>query len=316
MARSAVRSGSASSADQGQYSHSALPPSPTASVHRAPGKAMSRRQPSASPGGRTSRPTPARPSATRRSSSPGAVRIGKAGGCSRRVVLPVITAAEDGQVGEHGSRHLVRVGGLLWPGAGSATRSRCRPRSRSRVSGRRLGLGLAGNREPGDDLGGLAPCCGRCSGRRPEPSSSAVTSTYGPPGSPVTLKTAGSRPGGKRTWYPCSSSRAASARAAAPVAALGNAAARWSAMARRRAGSEGRGGRIGEQAAEGVRLAEDHRQQRRAGHADRVSELQELADVVDALPTAGPSQYQITLSESPVPARPSSRRNSPAAAER
>jgi hypothetical protein len=45
-----------------------------------------------------------------------------------------------------------------------------------------------------------------------------------------------------------------------------------------RASSEGRGGRIGGQVAEGVRLAEDHRQQRRARHAERVRELQELTE--------------------------------------
>ena len=47
------------------------------------------------------------------------------------------------------------------------------------------------------------------------------------------------------------------------------------------------GGQAAHEVAEGLRLAEDHREQGQARRLKRVGELQELADVVDALPRAG-----------------------------
>jgi hypothetical protein len=202
----------------------------------------------------------------------GRAAAGGAGADGPRHAELVGGTAGDGQVGEQlppapGQRGTPR------PGAGSATRSRCRPRSRSASPGRRPGRWASRAPGAGRSRWPPPPCCVRCSSRRcrrrprpipPRRGRRAARSPRRWPGHGRAGTTSGSRawPAGPRgPGHGCRPQARLSAGHPAPPAS-----------------SEGRGGRIGGQVAEGVRLAEDHRQQRRARHAERVRELQELTE--------------------------------------
>ena len=122
---------------------------------------------------------------------------------------------------------------------------------------------------------------------RPDPLSSAVTSTSGSPGSPVSLKTAGSRP--TRERHPVPVLRQPGGQRPRRRTRLGRCGVHCALPL-------SHGPRLPPTAllpvpamevAEGLRLAEDHREQGRAGNLHPVRKLQELPDVAEAMPLVG-----------------------------
>ena len=150
---------------QGQYSHSARPQSLTARVHRAPGQAMASRAVLV-PVGRPGRCPTGRP-------SPGAAvppvfrGRGRTGHCSPQVILSVMkAAAEDGQVGEQGSRLLRVRRAPLARGQAVPFDVDAVPGRGQRVAGRRPGGGACRVPGAGRSRWPPPPCCARCSSRR------------------------------------------------------------------------------------------------------------------------------------------------------